>query len=127
MSNPSHEPLKKQMHEAETEIDAIENKIADADDTDTYPADYAAMRSEQEKQRQRALKCKASIDDQVMAEDAGNPKEHMVDDYEPFLMRERTPEELADYDAGFIADEDGKENDNTRSFAWQRGWGEAQG
>jgi hypothetical protein len=49
-----------------------------------------------------------------------------TDDYEPFLMRERTPEELADYDAGFIAGEDGKENDDTKSFAWQRGWGEAQ-
>jgi hypothetical protein len=63
MSNPAHEPLKKQIHEAETEIDAIENKIADADDSDTYPADYAAMRSEQEKQR--ALKCKAEIDQSI--------------------------------------------------------------
>jgi hypothetical protein len=125
MSNPAHEPLKKQMHEAETEIDAIENRIAGADDSITYPADYAAMRAEQEAQRQRALKCKASIDDQVMAEH-GNSQEHITDDYEPFLMRQRTPEELADYDAGFIAGEDGKENDDTKSFAWQRGWGEAQ-
>jgi hypothetical protein len=125
MSNPAHEPLKKQMHEAETEIDAIESRIAGADDSNTYPADYAAMRAEQEAQRQRALKCKASIDDQVMAEH-GNSQEHITDDYEPFLMRQRTPEELADYDAGFIAGEDGKENDDTKSFAWQRGWGEAQ-
>jgi hypothetical protein len=63
MSNPAHEPMKKQMHEAEREIDVIENKIADADDSDTYPADYAAMRSEQEKQRQCALKFKAEIDE----------------------------------------------------------------
>jgi hypothetical protein len=127
VSNPSIEPLKKQMHEAEAEIDAIENKIANADDSDTYPAGYGAMRSEQENQRQQILKRKASIDDQVMgAEHAGNPKERMVDDYEPFLMRQRTPEELADYDAGFIAGEDGRENDDTKSFAWQRGWGEAQ-
>jgi hypothetical protein len=63
MSNPIHEPLKKEMHEAEREIDAIENKIANANDSDTSPADYTAMRSEQEKQRQRALKCKAEIDD----------------------------------------------------------------
>ena len=126
MSNPAHEPLKKQMHEAEGEIDAIENKIANADDSNTYPADYAAMRSEQEKQRQHLLKCKASIDHQVMAEYAGNPKEQVVDDYEPFLMRQRTPEELADYDAGFIAGEDGKGSDDTKSFAWQRGWREAQ-
>ena len=65
MSNPTHEPLKKEMHEAEREIDAIENKITNADDSDTYPADYAAMRSEQETQRQRALKCKAEIDDSI--------------------------------------------------------------
>jgi hypothetical protein len=65
MSKPPHEPLKKQMHEAEREIDAIKNKIANANDTDTYPADYATMRSEQEKQRQRALKCKAEIDDSI--------------------------------------------------------------
>jgi hypothetical protein len=63
MSNLAHESLKKEMHEAEIEIDAIENKIANADDSNTYPADYAAMRSEQEKQRQRALKRKAEIDD----------------------------------------------------------------
>jgi hypothetical protein len=48
------------------------------------------------------------------------------DDYEPFLMRERTPEELADYDASFMAAEQGEEWDDTKSFAWQRGWGEAQ-
>jgi molecular chaperone GrpE (heat shock protein) len=65
MSNPAHEPLKKEMHEAEREIDAIENKITNADDSDTYPADYAAMRSEQEKQRQHALKCKAEIDNSI--------------------------------------------------------------
>jgi hypothetical protein len=126
MSNPTHEPLKKQMHEAEREIDAIENKIANANDSNTYPADYAAMRSEQEKHRQDVLRCKASIDDQVITEQAGNPKEHMADDFEPFLMRQRAPEELADYDAGFIAGEDGKGNDDTKSFAWQRGWREAQ-
>jgi hypothetical protein len=28
MSNPAQEPVKKQMHEAERKIDAIENKIA---------------------------------------------------------------------------------------------------
>jgi len=65
MSNPTHEPLKKEMHEAEREIDAIENKIANADDSDTYPADYAAMRSEQEKQRQHILECKSEIDDSI--------------------------------------------------------------
>jgi hypothetical protein len=53
------------MHEAERKIDAIENKIATADDSDTYPADFAAMRSEQENQRQHVLKCKAEIDDSI--------------------------------------------------------------
>src|SRR5450755_3293258 len=112
MSNPIHEPLKKEMHEAERGIDAIENKIANADDSDTSPADYAAMRSEQETQRQRALKCKASIDDQAMADEAGSSKERMIDDHEPFLMRERTPEESADYDAGFQTYREGGKNDD---------------
>jgi hypothetical protein len=71
MSNPSNEPLKEQMHDAERESDAIENKIANADDADTYPADYASMRSEQETQRQRALKCKAEIDEMPGSEEAG--------------------------------------------------------
>jgi hypothetical protein len=121
MSNPIHEPLKKEMHEAEREIDAIENKIANADDSNTYPADYAAMRSEQEQQRQHILKCKASIDDQLVADEAGNSKEQIIDDYEPFLMRERTPEEIVDYDAGFQTRTEGGKNDDTMSFAWQRG------
>jgi hypothetical protein len=45
----------------------------------------------------------------------------ITDDYEPFLMRERAPAELADYDAGFKL---GEELDDTTSFAWQTGWGE---
>jgi hypothetical protein len=50
----------------------------------------------------------------------------ITDDYEPFLIRQRTPQELADYDAGFKAAEEGEEWDETKSFAWKRGWGEAQ-
>ena len=46
----------------------------------------------------------------------------IIEDYEPFLMRERTSEELADYDAGFKAASEGKEWDDTMSFAWRRGW-----
>jgi hypothetical protein len=53
-------------------------------------------------------------------------KKHVTDDYKPFLMRERTPEEIADYDAGFHTRTEGGKNDDTMSFAWQRGWGEAQ-
>jgi hypothetical protein len=45
---------------------------------------------------------------------------------EPFLIRERTDKELADYDVGFRAGEDGKEPDDTGSLAWYRGWAEGQ-
>jgi hypothetical protein len=47
-------------------------------------------------------------------------------DDEPFMIRQRTAEELADYDAGFKAFKDGKEWDDAQSFAWQCGFGEAQ-
>jgi hypothetical protein len=57
--------LKKQIHEAEQEIDAIECKIGFADLKTTYPDEYDTMRSEQEQHRQQILKSKASIDDQV--------------------------------------------------------------
>jgi hypothetical protein len=52
--------------------------------------------------------------------------EEFLRDDEPFMIRQRTPEELADYDAGFKAFKDGKEWDDEQSFAWQCGWGEAQ-
>jgi hypothetical protein len=45
---------------------------------------------------------------------------------EPFMMAKHSPEEIADYDAGFAAGSDGKEPDDTKSLAWQRGWAEAQ-
>jgi hypothetical protein len=44
---------------------------------------------------------------------------------EPFLLRQRTEDEFADYDAGFCAAKDGKEHDETETIAWQRGWAEA--
>jgi hypothetical protein len=67
MRDSSIEPLKKQMHEAEVEADAIECKIQSADLKTTYSDEYNAMRAEQEQHRQHALKAKASIDDQVEA------------------------------------------------------------
>jgi hypothetical protein len=67
MPDSSIEPLKKQMHEAEREVDAIECKIQFADLKTTYPDEYSAMRTEQEQHRQQILKAKASIDDQVEA------------------------------------------------------------
>jgi hypothetical protein len=52
--------------------------------------------------------------------------EEFLRDDEPFMIRQRTPKELADYDAGFKAFKDGKEWDDAQSFAWQCGYGEAQ-
>jgi len=72
MTDSSIEPLKKQIHDAEQEIDAIECQIQHADLKVTYPHEYAAMRSDQEQQRQQILQCKASIDDQVTANHVGD-------------------------------------------------------
>jgi hypothetical protein len=44
---------------------------------------------------------------------------------EPFMMREHTAKEVADYDAGFKAGECGDDPDETKSRAWQTGWAEA--
>jgi hypothetical protein len=65
MSDTSIDPLKKQIHEAEDEIEAIECKIRFADLKTTYPDEYNAMRCEQEQHRQQILKSNVSIDDQV--------------------------------------------------------------
>jgi hypothetical protein len=45
---------------------------------------------------------------------------------EPFLFRKRNKQEMADYDEGFKAGSDSKGSDEDKSFAWQRGWAEAQ-
>jgi hypothetical protein len=45
---------------------------------------------------------------------------------EPFLLCERTNEELMDYEAGFRAGENGEGPDDTKSLAWYRGWFEGQ-
>jgi hypothetical protein len=52
--------------------------------------------------------------------------EQMIEDEEPFLLRQRTPEELEDYDAGFRAGSKYRECDDDATIAWQRGWAEAQ-
>ena len=57
-----------QIHGSEREIEAIENKIASSDNLHTTPSDFAAMRSEQERHRQEALGCKASIDETLVHE-----------------------------------------------------------
>ena len=52
--------------------------------------------------------------------------EHMIEDNEPFLLNQRTVEEMADYGAGLNAGLAGEEVDDSKSEAWQRGWAEAQ-
>jgi hypothetical protein len=47
-------------------------------------------------------------------------------DTEPFMLRKRTDEEVADYDKGFECEQKDGQNDDTKSQAWQRGWAEAQ-
>jgi hypothetical protein len=47
-------------------------------------------------------------------------------DVEPFMLLQRSDEELADYDKGFECGQSGGQNDDTKSDAWQRGWAEAQ-
>jgi hypothetical protein len=47
-------------------------------------------------------------------------------DTEPFMLRQHTDEEVANYDEGFASGQKGGQNDNTKSQAWQRGWAEAQ-
>ena len=47
-------------------------------------------------------------------------------DTEPFKLRQRTEEEIADYDKGFEVGQNGGQNDDTKSEAWQSGWAEAQ-
>jgi hypothetical protein len=49
----------------------------------------------------------------------------LIRDDEPFLMKERAGEDLADYDLGFMAGRSGEDSTSTKSSAWQRGWAEA--
>jgi hypothetical protein len=61
MADPNHVDLVDQIRTSEREIDALANKIANADESTTQPADFAAMRNEQEEQ-QRILKCESAIE-----------------------------------------------------------------
>ncbi|HEY6768636.1 MAG TPA: hypothetical protein VI386_28075 [Candidatus Sulfotelmatobacter sp.] len=67
-----------------------------------------------------------SADSSITVKEARMDDPSIEDVDEPFLLRERTEVEMADYDAGFMAGEAGKELDDTESLAWQCGWGEAQ-
>jgi hypothetical protein len=61
MADPNHAESMDQIHSSEREIEALENKINESDEL-TAPADYAAIRHEQEQHRQRILRSKADID-----------------------------------------------------------------
>jgi hypothetical protein len=52
--------------------------------------------------------------------------QHMIEDNEPFLLNQRSEEEMANYGAGFNAGLAGENIDENRSEAWLRGWAEAQ-
>jgi len=67
------------------------------------------------------------------APDPWNPPElaerfedDLVDDSTPFDARERTDEEIENYDLGVEAGLAGKPNDRTKSAAWRRGWADAR-
>ena len=62
MADPNNIESMDQIHSSEREIDALENKINESDESTAAPDDYAAMRSEQEQHRQQILKSKADID-----------------------------------------------------------------
>jgi hypothetical protein len=60
-ANTSQEALLKQVQLAEREIEAIETKIANCDDFETSPGEYAEMRAEQERNRRRILECRSEM------------------------------------------------------------------
>ncbi|NYF88900.1 hypothetical protein RBB79_05125 [Tunturiibacter empetritectus] len=68
MADPNHADSIAQIHSSEREIDALENKINEADESTTEPKYYAAMRREQEQHRQQILKSKSEIDQKKYAE-----------------------------------------------------------
>ena len=52
--------------------------------------------------------------------------DELIPEDQPFGSRDRTDEELAEYDKGVSAGLAGEPNDDTKSQAWQRGWADAQ-
>jgi hypothetical protein len=53
-------------------------------------------------------------------------KHLIIEDGEPFLIKRRPEEEMADDHKGFEAGANHQEYDDTKKEAWQRGWAEAQ-
>jgi hypothetical protein len=97
MSDTFIDPLKKQILDAEEEIEAIECKIGFADLKTTYPDEYSAMRCEQEQHRRQILKSSASIDDQVAAGKGAESNENsIVDEEEPLLLKDHSEDKIRD-------------------------------
>jgi hypothetical protein len=94
MSDTSIDSLKKQIYEAEQEIEAIECKIRFADLKTTYSDEFDAMRSEQEQRRQQILKSKESMDDQVATGKGAESNETLIVDDEPFLLKDNSQDEM---------------------------------
>ncbi|NYF91521.1 hypothetical protein HDF08_003623 [Edaphobacter lichenicola] len=62
MADPNHADLVDQIRTSEHETEALANRIANADESTTEPAEFAAMRAEQEHHRKHILQCKSEID-----------------------------------------------------------------
>jgi hypothetical protein len=67
MSDPNHTESMDQIHSSEREIDALQNKINESNDS-TTAYEYAAMRHGQERHRQLILQRKSQIDRNKWAE-----------------------------------------------------------
>jgi len=61
MADPNHTEAMGQIHSSEREIDALQNKISNSDDSTTAD-EHAPMRHEQERHRQLILQRKSQID-----------------------------------------------------------------
>ncbi len=70
MFDPNHTESMDQIHSSEREIDALQNKINECDESTTGD-EYAAMRHEQEQHRQLILQRKSQIDRHNWTEQKG--------------------------------------------------------
>jgi hypothetical protein len=91
-------------------------KMSDPEKTgvDPVPDDVASPSSQTEAYSEGGLSGEATVN-------RGEDQET-----EPFMLRQRSDEEIAEYDKGLSTGQKGGRNDDTKSQAWQRGWAEAQ-
>ena len=91
---------------------------------DPVPDDVASPSSKTEAYSEGGLSGEAGVESGSDAHKTSPPD--TISDQEPFMLRQHTDEEIADYDKGFECGQSGGQNDDTKSEAWQRGWAEAQ-